>query len=398
MNPPAADLPRSPACPYATYVPRPVRVEDIPGLAARKPPRPVHLRQRDYGARFDFGTVWHDCFRSFNGKWIVLAGPPLLNLACIFDEGEFHHPRHSRFPAHRRIHSNTEQVWLLCPDELEEVELRTPGRSLMIPVAANQCRTFGGRRVLLTVVKDDRIEWIRDWVRFHARCHGIDAVLIYDNQSSVFTGQELSEAIAGIPEIAVARVVEWFFPYGPDGGGAMPWDSNYGQAGALEHAHHLFLQTADAVLSCDVDELVVDEEGLSVCDLCHQSPTGYLQFPGRWNDCLANGDGPSVGDVRHVDHAWLTTRGDPNCPDKWALVPGRVDSRCQWQAHCVWGAEASVLPGLEFRHCRGISTSWKHDRSWRLAFDPSVHVPDQALIACFLKSGLLKAGDQPTPA
>ena len=55
-----------------------------PGSPIRRTmPRPPHLRQPDYEQKFDFTTVFYDCFRSADGNWCVLLGPPLINLKSV---------------------------------------------------------------------------------------------------------------------------------------------------------------------------------------------------------------------------------------------------------------------------------------------------------------------------
>ena len=49
----------------------------------RAMPRPLHLRQPDYEEKFDFTTVFYDCFRSLDASWCVLIGPPLINLEPV---------------------------------------------------------------------------------------------------------------------------------------------------------------------------------------------------------------------------------------------------------------------------------------------------------------------------
>src|SRR6516225_5528001 len=50
------------------------------GGLARVAPRPAAQQQAGYLAAFDASTIFYDAFRSFDGRSVVLLGPPLANL------------------------------------------------------------------------------------------------------------------------------------------------------------------------------------------------------------------------------------------------------------------------------------------------------------------------------
>src|SRR5712691_394750 len=58
---------------------------DIDRDPIRIPLRPLTLRHDDFEDRYDFTTVFFDCFWDATGEAIILVGPPLLNLESDLD-------------------------------------------------------------------------------------------------------------------------------------------------------------------------------------------------------------------------------------------------------------------------------------------------------------------------
>lgn len=141
--------------------------------------------------------------------------------------------------------------------------------------------------------------------------------------------------------------------------------------------------------TCDVDELVVDEEGLSAFDLCGESPTRYVQYPGRWCYCVEFENTAWPAKIRHHHHTHNVPEWGASCPTKWVVNPSRVDRWFQWNVHCLELAEklSCNLPGLEYRHIRGINTLWKADRTDQWHFDSTIHKEDSQLLRDFDRVG-----------
>jgi hypothetical protein len=160
----------------------------------RAMPRPPQFRPPGYEDEYDFDTVFYDCFASADGRQVVCVGPPLFNLEpVVFPAlhtafldgivspdamvGRLHRCQQFRFP--RRAD-----------------RIQMPGavfRQADVSVQPNQCQLFRGKKVLLSKSKDNDLIWIADWVRFHAESQGCDAVLLYDNGSTLYRSDDLRE-------------------------------------------------------------------------------------------------------------------------------------------------------------------------------------------------------------
>ena len=352
-----------------------------PGSPIRRVmPRPPHLRQPDYEEKFDFTTVFYDCFRSLDASWCVLIGPPLINLEPVVIPAipNFFRCRSSsdvrlisHVPGKSRENPST-QLWLRTTQSRAAL-LNDAFRQSEIAVQPNHCDLFLDRKVLLTQSKNNELYWIGDWVRFFARSHGCDAVLFYDNGSTKYELPEIYETISSIPGIKVVVIVRWPYMRGPSGsemrglggservdGPPTPWDSTYSQPGILEHARYRFRARAQAVVNADVDELVLTRDKVSLFELLSRSSTGYLRYPGYWIE----GATTSAGKYRrHFDFCYRSTNSLES-PPKWTVAPSRCSTAATWLPHRISGMDCDALSSLvSFRHFRAIGTDWKYKRS-----------------------------------
>lgn len=354
--------------------------------------RPLAERGPDFDAEFDDSTLFFDTFWAADGKRIVLIGPSLLNLRSLVEDA-----RVTALPSGRactcRIHTldRQDRITLAAPAGTTHLRFESGAATLTVPVGDNRSALFAGRRVLLTKSKDNSLDWILDWVRFHRDRHGADAVLLYDNGSTRYRPEALQAALAALDGIAVARVVAWPFKFGPQGGFSGGWDSDYCELGALEHARWRYLAGARSVLSGDVDELVIARDGESVFAAAEASLAGVLRYDGIWVMGIEGREPKAGPEVRHRDYGTrlrpmpkrrlLGTVDALACFVKWTVVPSRCPERAQWCTHRItrWPAALPKTGRFTFRHFRQINTQWKYDRTALETFDDARHMHDAPL-------------------
>lgn len=329
----------------------------------RDPPRPPDRRQPDYDTRFDADTLWFDVV-ALRGR-LVAVGPPVRAWAPLLADAAYRVDGAPVRAAQTRVRDRTQTTVLplrggAAPDAEVTVTLPAPHGTLTTHASPDQTALFAGRRVLFTVSKDNDLAWVQDWLRWHVRVHGTDAVVVYDNASTAYSTDELLAALTAVDDVAVAVVVPWRFPYGPGGNGEQDWDSDFAQIGAMEHARHRFLRRAAGVLNADIDELVHTRTGVSVYEYARRSPSGFVAFHGRWAHRSPTADPQAP--VRHADSTWTSDDDDP-CPFKWCGVPARMPARAQWLVHGSWNLHVDHVHDLWYSHHRAVSTHWKVDRT-----------------------------------
>jgi hypothetical protein len=367
----------------------------------RQPPRPPELRNPAYADQFDWDTLFYDVYRV--GRHIVFQGPPLLNLrGAVEESGWFASRMSGLFPRAKLIERNrSSEYWVR--DGADRIVVESALGRHDIAVQPNLSEQFAGRRVLHTLSRNNDIAWILDWVRFYVAVHGADAVLLYDNASTDYSSDDLRAALAQAFPDVTARVVDWPFRYGPQGGmaGAVdgretPWDSDFCQTGSMQHARFRFLGRARSVLNVDIDELVLSDRGRSIFEATEQTRGGFLKFAGHWISATTpHGVAPGCG--RHGDFWLLDAREQDECPPKWCVVPARTSrTRHCWSAHNLFGARRNRRISGEFayRHMRGISKGWKEVRWDACDYEPDRFTPDVELRSAFESAGMRAAACQ----
>jgi hypothetical protein len=363
------------------------------GGLARVAPRSPAQQQACYRAAFDSSTVFYDAFRSLDGDWAVLLGPPLANLEPVVTPALMRtiglrsscagrlFRRWLRWQLGRRAELRTldrhAQLWLKTANDRITLA-RGPFRQSLLDIQPNEHALFRGKNVLVTKSRDNELVWIRDWVRFHAKAHGCNAVLFYDNASTKYDSAELQATIASVDGIDAAVVIRWPYKLGPDGGAHWVWDSDYGEYGILEHARHRFLPTAAAVLSIDIDELVLTTDGSSIFELVQRSQTGHVRFAGPWVE-NASSVMPDPAARRHQHYCYV--RDGPPALAKWAVVPARCPRAAQWRVHDIAGLQPDPVASAaaSLRHFKAINTNWKTERWKPEPLDPAHHRLDEEL-------------------
>lgn len=374
----------------------------IKGDIVREPVRPPGYRGDGFAEKYDSSTLFFDAVYSSDGGKIILLGPPFNNLADHVGEFVFiAHPSAQQCNFDVKHLDRHAQIWISVPEGTERVSLYSRLGEFEITPNSNQSALFAKKRVLFTLSKNNRLEWIEDWARYHRDIHGANAILIYDNKSTEYSEVQLAQCLSRIAGIERVCVVSWPFKYGPLGSvDGLYWDSDYCQAGAFEHARWMFLQDASSAMNNDIDEFVVPTGRGSAFEAAERSWTGYIRYYGSWvtgvqdRTRIATAEAP----VRHRDfdyrlkvastRKWrLLPDHSKYCNPKWAVVPRRCPPGTQWLQHYIDNWPGGKRSGLwttsrkfYFAHFREISTGWNHlDRANRESFDPRHHVYDAQL-------------------
>lgn len=333
-------------------------VRQLPGRLRREAPRPIEHRQPEYDERFDHTTLFSGAFVVQDG--LELLGPPLLNLradltgATFIVDGVTFGGEVLMEDKHR-----ISRTILRGIKHANEVVVDFPHEGTVSLPVSQPISGFDNRRVLVTQQQNNPIEWIRFWARFHAVQHGVDAVVVYDNFSTVYGSGDLEDALCSIPELTDVAVIDWRVPFGVTGGPANMWDSDFGQHQQLEHAMRYVLADAACVVQGDVDELVIADNGASVCDMLIDSSVAELRYPRRGvGVTVLGGHGMEGHLLGHEDFGYF----DPVRPlqmPKYSVVPSRVHSDAHYLVHGVDGVPRIVAEGVYSRHYSALRVDWR---------------------------------------
>ena len=358
--------------------------------------RPVEFRQPGFDEAFDASTLFYDLILSRNkhGNNLILIGPPFLNLFPSFYGGRIAGKPIASTISNYYFRDGCCDVWIPNWDN-DAVHLEFDFGSYRLTPQRPATHLYQQRRVLFTLSRDNELSWIVDWVQFHARNHGANAVLLYDNASTRYSGEDLERSLReAFPSFEI-NVVHWPYKYGPQGFNGGWWDSTFCQAGAFQDARFRFLDSASSVLNCDIDELVVAEKGESIFDITEKSRNGCTMFSGKWISNATFGTQPafnSPSDLRHRCFRYLARTQPGPCPNKWCVVPRRCKLEDHWDQHTVSGRDlaSSYSDSFSYRHFQSISTNWKYQRVRSVVFDPKLHQFDKILEEALVRAEIAR--------
>lgn len=328
----------------------------------------------------DDSWLFHDAFVA-DGQ-LHLIGAPLINLWPVFRRMHFAvdgRPLKSRW--HRAKRDRTEILRADVQGSPSNLSISLGSVSSEIPIQRAQPEIFRGRKVLLAKSKDNDLAWIEDWVDFHVRAQGADAVLFYDNASTRYGPTEVLDCIRSVPGIEAAVVVDWPYKFGDLVPGC---NGDYAQYVILEDARRRFLADAAGVLHLDVDELVVSEGTQTAFESAAASRLGGICFVGIWIDSAREG---SDSQIRHRDFRYHR-KGQGDASLKWAAIPRLLPDDVQLTVHGFGKGFGHGYPSdIRLRHFRRVNTSWRHDRRAVTTYDPEIHEVDAPWVAQMKKIG-----------
>ncbi len=347
------------------------------GKHKRSSPRIESLRSIDYEEKFDYTTLAFDVFMSDDK--LVFSGPPAYGLEEFFNKENFYLNGQSicHIP---EIHllDRTQRNWLWGDNDVQQFKWKYEDVEFNISVNHHCHDLFRGKKVLFTLSKNNKFEWISDWIRFYKIIHDIDAVLFYDNNSDNYTLEELKEYLIKQNLGVDVVLVPWNFKYGPQGGmfadtKSAPWDSDFCQYGMMEHAKERFLKYSFGVINVDIDELIVGKNDESI--FCQLNKTPAIHIHGKWIESVPLDKSAPV----RFNNFFFYDRKNYKSDYKWCVSPQKIEYDAQWKVHTIKTKKIKITKNFYYLHYKAINYNWKIKRADPIDFDSKIHRLDESL-------------------
>ncbi|MEL6609456.1 MAG: hypothetical protein AAFO93_11160 [Pseudomonadota bacterium] len=339
-------------------------------------------RVRGYDDRYDFATFVYDCFWDSEAREVWLLCPRLLNFRTLLDDMSFavDGTPHSRIKVENLSRGTAIRLKGL-KSAPNEVRFDHPLATGTLRVNAEQFDLFKGTNAVFSINRNNRLEWVQDWLTYYHKVHGGTAAVLTDNASTDYSAQDLLDAMAAVDGMEAVCVIPAPFPFGPNAEGKANTDSLFLQRTMGELCRKRLLGQARAVLSVDIDELFYSRSGQSIFDATVASEAGYIRADAEW--VYADPE-QFQGPARHRDHGFLSATRNPQgkripkANRKWCVDPQGPQKGRQWLTHFLGSQKDPVDPDFTMLHFRQVSTSWKHDRSSSegIALDPFPELQD----------------------
>jgi len=337
-------------------------------------------RSETYDERYDYSTFFYDAYYDSETREVCLIAPSLINFAILLKKCAFFiDGTEARLISVDRL-SRGNLIRLFSPNPNPE-KLKFEHTLFSGEVGINRCYLdeFAGKNAVYAISKDNDLSWIRDWLTFYVEEHGLQAVVLFDNESTTYSMEALEKTLTSVPGIEAAAIVRAFFPFGPGGASNTNYNSKFLHMTMVELGRRKLLLNARAVLNVDIDEIVYSNSGRTIFDATVSNPKGYLRFNGKW----VYADPASIfGLPKHVDHRYVRSDGLPRVNRKWCVAPQGPLKGKQWRTHRITSLKDPVSNEFNFWHFRNLTNSWDYDRS---DWDASKMEEDDLLISTLSK-------------
>lgn len=317
-------------------------------------------RSETYDERYDFYTLVYDCYFDQGSNQVVLICPTLMNFQPLVEAARWFIDG---------VETSIESISALSRGSVVSFDAPTDAPveitavhslfSFKLHISPSYNDLFAGKNAVYAISKDNKLEWIRDWLKFYVSEHGANAFVIYDNHSTSYSMDELKETLGSVAGVETVALVRAWFPFGPGGAKNTNFNSKFLHMTMVELGRRRLLRSARAVLNVDIDELVYSHSGQSIFDATAESEQGYVRFNGRWAFANPPADGRLV---RHADHTFIRSDGRPKVNRKYCVAPqGELKDRA-WLTHRIISRRDPTDPDFGFWHFRRISGNWDYDR------------------------------------
>ena len=298
---------------------------------------------------FDVHTLVYDVF--YRENQTIMICPPLRNLWPVLRDGLMIDEKR---PKLKRVVKQRFETITITGSKPKSITFQRGDNIQSIDIGSDLLDDFKGERCLVSMIKDEPIAWIKDWIRWHVVVHGTESLVLFDNNSKSLDLDLLAAEVSEIEGLNRAVFVRAPFPYGAPAGGRFRPPAMFLQVAMLNLARRRMLARASSVLSIDVDELVKPLSGSSIYEHAENSLLGLASFKGKWVYST-----PSSGPTSHRDHTQSQRNGGECRNTKWCIVPSSLSDSFPWNVHRPGGMFFSFSrTSARYWHFRSVSTGW----------------------------------------
>lgn len=320
---------------------------------------PHAVRSSDDAAHYDRQCLTYDVFYDFSTMQIILLCPKLVNFENIIRSATIT----SSYGLHRiqkiQKHRLYDVVYLMPTPRPERVDFCFKVFKINVEIKHDVQDFLSGCRAVVAISKNNNLQWIRDWAEFYSKYHGADAVLLFDNDSSIYKPKDIRRMLSTVNNIKKVVIVQAPFKYGPRLNRSK---EKFLQESLLNLGRIRFLNKCRSVLSVDIDELVICKGDKSIFEITERSIFGYTLFFESWRYAATISD-----DIRHKDHCWKSLISHKNPKTKYCIDPKGLLASKSWSVHSIrgipqWLQRVMHTRSAQYLHCRQISTNWHYNR------------------------------------
>lgn len=245
------------------------------GALAREIRSPEKPRPPEFVARYETRALVYDCFWHADNRRILLVGPPPMNLKSAIDRARYTALPSGTALAARYHPSLSTMITELAgaPAGTTSVRMELGGQQFELKVQPNQSEPFAGKRMLFAMSRNSELTWIKEWASWHAKLHGTNGIVLFDNGSTLYEPGAIVDTLLGIDQLDHVVVQSWPYAFGmTDHALAInPYWSHFLQISSMSVVLRRYGARAFGLLNCDPDELAATHSGRAIYDLLEET-------------------------------------------------------------------------------------------------------------------------------
>ena len=313
---------------------------------------PKYTYGKTFEESYDYDTLFADVFR--NGNQMVFVSPPFLNFRNIIQSMKLIDDESNTYDLNFGSFDRCEVAVSAIPDTVDKIFLqRNDGEKFEIKYR-NRYSKFDDKKVLCTMIKDEPINKILNWIEYHKVNYNVKGFLIFNHQSTSYSSEKLYDELTKEQSECTIEVVDWDMPFGMIG---PPWDSDWSQYILLNLCRFNFCLKSSIMINHDIDEYFVSEYSLDeILESMIAQNFGAIVYESKNVSCYTDGDKNILNSrcyyhPEEVDEAKMT---------KWMAIPSKT-MQSIYTLHNVFGPNTESTDDFYYAHMWALS-SHNHDQ------------------------------------
>lgn len=319
------------------------------------------LTKKELMKQYDYDTLIYNVFLSYNNKKLVIIGPPLFNFYDKFFPMHF-----EGFGMNFKIQKDKNERYsfvehpfffkILIPlkdyrvKDMNNISFIFKNKEqidIEIPKNNYKCKN----RILITTQKDNKIEWIKDWISHYKKRYNIDNIVIFDNNSdntSILCKQINTNNIDVIP---------YKYNYGV----TKNHNTGFFQNSNFEIAKLQFCRNNVVFFNFDIDELL--QIIPTKLNTLIEKNNGSVNFNFKeWRVPM------TIDANKNQNYSFKNFKYKNNKPSPYGYATKYVatiqdNEKTKLGIHFATSNKKQTYLDDHFLHYSGINTNWKHNRT-----------------------------------
>lgn len=214
-----------------------------------------------------------------------------------------------------------------------------------VPIEDNLCEKFAGKNVLFTMFKNDSLESVDHWIKYHNKVCGIEGFVLFNNNSDTYTSQEAQDYLKS--DDYDVEIVDWPMRWGVVG---PPWDSDFCKIVSLQYLKYKFCFNAKSLLNLDVDEYFCSEYPMDdIVSAMYNQGTYSINMESKNISRYTEAEDPKISDY----YWWNEEQVDLNKMTKWLTIPTK-SREFPWTTHYIFSPDREETDDAYYAHLSSL--------------------------------------------